>query len=586
MNAAVAEAAVPPRASRQALAQCAQLARLAERTAANADFARRGQRLLDEARLELGPFAAVPLDGFGAWEADPLANRSWQWRLNWLSFVAYLVARQAASGDVRALPRAVEAVLSWLDHFGPPARRHAFEFAWHDHATALRAEQMALLVHCIERADAWAACGGEAAATRIVQALREHAELLAHDEFFSRHTNHGLEQARVLLLLATALDVPGDAQAAGWRASALARIEGELRHAFTDEGVHVENSPAYHAFVFKVFLGIVDEYPADTLGPLHAWMSEIGPRALEFLARILRPDGQLPIIGDTEALPVSDSFKATFAGQPAYEAFRYAQSLGRAGQAPEGLHKIYPRSGYAIFRSDWPAAQGYRRATHLVVKAGASSRYHRQQDDASLVLFHETEDWLIDSGMFGYEKDSPIRQYMRSRAAHNVVVLDRPLEEIRSADPKAVWAVLASSDDPGAPFVTLRSSAYPGALLERRVSLTRRRTVRVEDTISVLDGRPVTAQLLWHVPADKTVEVLGPAEVLVRSTRTARVMRLCVRGDLPDNVKVRAGVNQGRVWSVVSHAANEHQASQVIVFTVSGRQHAHLHTDLSFEVSS
>lgn len=60
---------------------------------------------------------------------------------------------------------------------------------------------------------------------------------------------------------------------------------------------------------------------------------------------------------------------------------------------------------------------------------------------------------------------------------------------------------------------------------------------------------------------------------------------MLLHGDVPDNIMVRAGITHGRVWSVVSLAANEHQASQVIVVTVSGRQHAHLHTEVSFEVS-
>lgn len=570
-------------ARRRLLAGCAQLARLADRVAGNADFARRGSLLLEHGQLELGPFAAVQLAGFGDWETDPLNNRSWQWRLNWLSFVSYLVAHHAASGELRALRLAVEATQSWLDHFGAPVGRHPFEFAWHDHATALRAEQMALLVHRIEQLDAWADCGGPAAAGQLLQALREHAELLAHDEFFSRHTNHGLEQARVLLLLGTSMDVPGDAQAAGWRASALARIEGELRHAFTDEGVHVENSPAYHAFVFKVFLRIVGEYPVDTLGPLHRWMTDVGPRALEFLARILRPDGLLPIIGDTEALPVTDSFKSTFDGLDAYEAFRYAQSLGRRGRPPEGLHKVYPRSGYAIFRDAWLPAANYRRGLHIVFKAGASSLYHRQQDDGHLVVCAYGEDWLIDSGMFGYDSHSPIRQYMRSRAAHNVVLLDRPFAE--HADPAASWQVLAWNEQAARPFATVLNRLYTGATLLRCVSIQGSRGFRVEDTVSADDGKPVDPAVLWHVPADKQVQVTGPSEVLVSSKRTRHAMRIGVQGDLPDNVEIHRGIVKGKVRSVVSKTANSQEPSQVVVFRAHARRRLCLLFDLTFEVT-
>lgn len=573
-------------ARRRALAGCMQLERLSERAAGNADFARRGHLLVARGQLELGPFAAVPLERFGDWEADPLRNRSWQWRLNWLSFVPYLIAHHAAGGDAAALRRAVEATLSWLDHFGKPERRHPFEFAWHDHATALRAEQMALLVHRIESLGRWDDCGGDTAADRLVEAIAEHAELLAHDEFFSRHTNHGLEQARVLLLLSTALETAGDPLPAAWRTRALERIEGELRHAFTDEGVHVENSPAYHAFVFKVFLGIVDEYAADTLGPLHRWMTEVGPKALDFLACVLRPDGRLPIIGDTESLPVTDSFRGAFAGRPEHEAFLHATSLGTKGVPPVTLQRVYPASGYAIFRSDWPGAEQHRRALHAVVKAGACSNYHRQQDDGSLVLWNEGEDWLIDSGLFNYDKASPVRQYMRSREAHNVLLVeDRVPLDPRGREPRDAWQVLAYSDDAALPYLQTRHELYPGIEQLRRVSLYRRRCLRVEDLAVATDGAPFDAAVLWHLPLDKQVQVVGPAEVLVSSKRGRRVMRIGVQGDLPDNVEVHRGIVKGRVRSVVSKAANSQEPSQVVVFRARARKRLCLQFELTFEVT-
>lgn len=571
---------------RRVLGQSVHVERLADKVRGNADFARRGRLLLEEGLAELGPFPAVPMSHFGDWEADPLRNRSWQWRLNWLSFLSYLLARQAIVNDVQALQRAVEATLLWLDHFGPSARRHPFEFAWHDHATALRAEQIALLVHWIERLGCWSSCGGEAAAARLMEALADHAHLLSHDEFFSRHTNHGLEQARVLLLLSTALDTPGDPLPSEWRACALVRIEGELRHAFTSEGVHVENSPAYHAFVFKIFLGIVNEYPADALGPLHHWMTEVGPKALDFLACVLRPDGRLPIIGDTAALPVTDSFRAAFVGRREYKTFLHAITQGVRGAAPTKLHRVYPNSGYAIFRSDWPVPEQYRQALHIVVKAGAISQYHRQQDDGSLVLWNEGEDWLIDSGLFNYNEASPVRQYMRSRDAHNVLLVeDRQALDPRSREPRAAWKVLAHSDNAALPYLQMRHDLYPGIEQLRQVSLSRRRCLRVEDIAVSTDGAPFDAAVLWHVPLDKQVSLVSASEVLVSSKRSGRVMRIRVQGDLPDNVEVHRGIVRGRVRSVVSKAANSQEPSQVVVFRAQARKRLCLQFELTFEVT-
>lgn len=560
-----------------------QLRALTTSVTANADFARRGRRLLENGEIELGPFAAVPMREFDAWESDPLRNRSWQWRLNWLSFVSYLIAHHAATGDTRAIHLALSAARSWIEHFGPPHASGGFEFAWHDHATALRAEQLALLIHYTDANGLWEEHAQSPAGMSLAMACIQHAELLHQDNFFSKYTNHGLEQARVSLLLATALAAEGDPVPMDWRNRALKRIEGEMRHAFTDEGVHVENSPGYHAFVFKALLNIARDYPAESLGPLRRWLVEVGPRALEFLARILRPDGTLPIVGDTEAIPATDSYRAIFGADASYGWFRYAWSRGRAGTVPTQLNRVYPKSGYAIFRSAWPPAESYGRVTHLVFKAGASSRYHRQQDDGHLVVWSDGEDWLIDSGMFNYDSQSPIRQYMQSREAHNVVIVNGPLSEVGRSNPRKTWTVLASSEDSVQPFMSTRNEAYSDIVLDRRVSLQGDRRFSVEDMIWLKEGSPIDVTLLWHVPGDKQVEVLSPTEVRVRSGHTRCAMRMRVRGEIPDTVAVKAGIEAGKVWSVVSTVANAFQPSQVLVFAFAGRRHANIRTEFCFE---
>ena len=106
-------------------------------------------------------------------------------------------------------------------------------------------------------------------------------------------------------------DVEGE-QAKEWQQIAIRRISSELTFAFTDEGVHVENSPAYHVFVFKVFLGIIEDYPEEMFGDLAEQFDQFSAKALSFITHILRPDGKLPPIGDTEQLPTSDAYKDMF----------------------------------------------------------------------------------------------------------------------------------------------------------------------------------------------------------------------------------------------------------------------------------
>ncbi|WP_404416418.1 Stealth CR1 domain-containing protein [Vreelandella aquamarina] len=242
-----------------------------------------GKKLFAQQQLELAPFKAVSFSGWGDWEQDPFNNRSWQWRLNWLSFLSYLMAYHRASDDEAVLDSAREAIQSWLDAYLETDTNYRFEFIWHDHATALRAEQLVLFAYyCREYAPEWASKHGEFLTT-LEQALMVHGQWLAKDSFYSEHTNHGLEQARVLLLLGTVFE--GE-QAREWQQIAIGCISSKLNFAFTDEGLLGENSLAGHIFVFKVFLGIIKDYPAGVLGELADQFSQLQEESDHLTQRI------------------------------------------------------------------------------------------------------------------------------------------------------------------------------------------------------------------------------------------------------------------------------------------------------------
>jgi len=263
----------------------------------------------------------------------------------------------------------------------------------------LRAEQFVFFYYyCREYASGWIGQHGEFL-SYLKQALIVHGQRLAQDDFYSEHTNHGLEQVRVLLLLSTAFE--GE-QAQAWQHTAIRRINSELTFSFTDEGVHVENSPAYHIFVFKVFLGVIEDYPENVLGDLATRFNQFSAKALSFITHILRPDGTLPPIGDTEQLPTSDVYRTAFGDTQEYKYLRYALTQGKEGEAPSALNRVYPKSGYAIFRDHWSTTEHYRKAFHLVIKVGCSSRYHHQQDEGHISLYAGGEDWLIDSGLYNH----------------------------------------------------------------------------------------------------------------------------------------------------------------------------------------
>lgn len=519
-----------------------------------------GEKLFSKRQLELPPFKAVAFSGWGEWEQDPFSNRSWQWRLNWLSFLSYLMAYHRASADNGVLDFAQEGIQSWLDNYLDTDASYPFEFIWHDHATALRAEQLVLFAYyCWEYAPAWAEEHRKFLAY-LERALEVHGQWLVRDDFYSEHTNHGLEQARVLLLLGTVFN---GKQAVEWRKTAIRRISSELDFSFTREGVHVENSPAYHIFVFKVFSGIIKDYPAEVLGDLAEQFDQFSAKALEFVTHILRPDGKLPPIGDTEQLPTSDAYREMFGHMPEYQHIRYALTKGKQGEVPPKLNRVYPSSGYAIFRDQWPTAKNYHLAFHLIAKVGCLSRYHHQQDEGHISVYAGGEDWLIDSGMYNYINKDPVRRYMRGRPGHNVPLISDASYEDDFDHRMNAWQVLEYSEEESSPRLAMQLDVLPPVTQIRRVNMDMESSVlRVEDSFSADDEQERNITLQWHIPQDKVITVEDQS-IIVRSS-SGNKMTIAMQGPCPSNISVAGGVKADKVFSCISYKANSYEPSQVV----------------------
>lgn len=549
----------------------------------NKDFVERG-RLFSECNiLALPGFEEYLNVIFSDWAVNPFSNRTWQWRLNWLSFLSYLIAYHASSKLDVALDKGRDAIYSWLNKYLLTDENCGFEFVWHDHGTALRAEQILIfLTYVSQHASAWKE-RNQAFFEYAQQACRIHAAWLAKNSFYSAHTNHGLEQTRVLLLLS--LEFCEDPSAASWRRIALDRLDSELDYAFTEEGVHVENSPAYHIFVFKVFMGIFADYSPEVLGNLAQKFELFATKAIEFTAWILRPDGLLPVIGDTEQLPTSDSYQSKFGNSREYANFCFANTQGKRGEKPAKLNKVYQKSGYAVFRDAWPDASKYRQALHLVVKAGCLSSYHHQQDEGHLSLYALGEDWLIDSGLYNYNQTDVVRKYMRSRQAHNVALISNASYSKDFEHRMKNWRISAFDDSDDFPFVEMDLQVLKPVRQLRRVSFNRKKVMlTVTDDFFMQDDLARDVTLLWHVPLDKRINVLIDGSVRIMS-KSGNCLLLNVAGEKPDSVVVRKGIIGDRVLSCVSTKTNQYHDSQVIQLLFKGHKMLKIECGFSLEVA-
>lgn len=517
-----------------------------------------GRLVLEESVYRFAGFKQVKVDLFADWMANPLQQRSWQWGTAALNFIPWLIAHHGRSGSYAAIEFAISAIRSWR---AAVARKllDGYEFLDHDHATALRGENAMLLLAYLHRNDL-----GHEYWPELVEFIDGIATQLEKDSFYSKHTNHGLEQSRILAMAADLFpDHKGSPRR--WRIAS-SRLIDELRFAFTRDGVHVENSPAYHQYVCDSFLKIAEMFPRDRLPELNDEIDEVMPKAMRYLVHVIRPDAKFPIIGDTGAKWAVNPF-SRYASTPEYQWLEYVASKRERGRVPPDTVAVFADAGYVAVRDRWKPPGQRGREYHLVMKCGFHSLYHRHDDDFNIVMMCG-EDWLIDGGAHSYAEQLPVRRYLRSKWAHNVPVIDDGSERWPRMRGQRHEAGISATGNDGNVLVDAHSGGYPGYKATRQVEfMPRHRRFIVHDRlVPEAQADRVQFRSLWHVPAHRDVFRRGQ-DILVRSRKNHLGMLISNAGPPCDTVGVfRPGLER-YANAVVSWQANRLEPAKIIAFS-------------------
>jgi hypothetical protein len=470
---------------------------------------------LRESRLRLGSFPPFVWSPDLRWDENPVGDRNWAWRLHSMEPLQFLLAAHAETQADWFLQQCEAVINDWInDNYttNPPS-----EFSWSDHSTALRLRSFL----CVFEYGRRGFLTRESLLT-LLATIHAHASVLADPEFYVEHTNHGLDQSYLLFLAGAAF--PEFADAESWRELGRARTLGELSFSFGSEGVHVENSPGYHLMMLRRALEIESMFQHYLGSDAAAEMRTTLGEGFGFAAHFIRPDGLIPILGDSQAVPATDySTFALLAGERGYQEFRYSISQGREGVPPPETIRVYPQSGYAILRSSWEPGT-FRDALHLVFKAGFLSTYHRHDDDLSFVLFNRGEDWIIDSGLYAYQEKDPLRRYVRSAEGHNVLVIDGLIQG-RSSQHLGLSRIDRFQIKDGNATIEASHDLYPGAKVLRKLTYQSPDTILLHDQAQTADDKPRDFRVLFHIPTDKIV-TLQKTSATVRSLRTGTQLQI------------------------------------------------------------
>ncbi|MGX9935264.1 heparinase II/III family protein [Advenella kashmirensis] len=396
----------------------------------NESFAQRGREFISESKIRLGDFLEYKFEDHDFWAADPFSNRTWRWHLHQLTLLSQLVSAHSADSNDVFLEEAYRLLGDWHEYASIAV---SDKMLWHDQGSALRLKHICMFL--IYALSVGFVVYKDAKFVFILNLIKIHLVKLKDDSFYSRFTNHGFDQSLVLFQVALELEYILDLKEEITLAAE--RIHDEVNFVFCSDGGHKENSPGYLSHGIKQCITALNIERSYNEGiSLFKWLETVIAKATQALCHTMKPDGYLPLIGDTTYIKQKNIFHSYKPNN--FPQFQYALTGGKSGISPGERFFVLPDTGYAFFRSHWNKAN-YTDAVHLSLKAGCLSRGHRQDDDLTFTLYGYGEDWLVDGGTYKYDDTDPHRKYIQSHLSHNLTApLDHPIAKKMGSNPKFV----------------------------------------------------------------------------------------------------------------------------------------------------
>lgn len=375
-------------------------------------------------------------------ETDPSAggDKKVIWELNRHAHFVTLGQAYALTGDERYAEAFAAHLESWMD--GNPPN---LGVNW--------VSSLELAFRSIAWLWALALFSGSPALTPELLA-RALKHLIAHGRhiaaypstYFSPNT-HLTGEALGLFYLGILL--PGLRRAEGWRAFGREVLLEQLPIQVRPDGVYFEQSTWYQAYTADFYLHLLalsraagEDLPAGALERIAS--------AVDFLAWVTRPDGEVSRIGDDDGgrlLALGARRPGDFRDTLAAGAVLFGRGDWKAavgGDAPElvwllgpdaldayralepaptpRLSRSFPDGGYFVMRDGWSERAGY--AAIDCGPHGALSCGHAHADALSFEFAAGGRTWVVDPGTFVYTADPAARDAFRASSAHNTIVVN------------------------------------------------------------------------------------------------------------------------------------------------------------------
>lgn len=407
-----------------------------------------------------------PLLGYGAlnfgpeieWLRDPVSGAQWPpdchghvsftrvagadvrvlWELNRMGHLITLGRAYAVTGDEGFAEEFFVQVEGWKDQ-----NRLGFGPNW---SCAMEVSLRAMNLLAAFQLLRGARSVTEDRLSMMLTLFEEHGRYIrSHLEFsYIATSNHYLSDVTGLLWLGVCL--PELEQAQGWRTFGLREMLREMDKQVLPDGAHYESSTGYHRFVVELFLYSFLLCRANTIEIGNEYWQKLRSM-IEYLRAYLRPDGQAPLIGDTDSgqvMPMASHTAADHAYLLAVAAVLFNEPAFKINEeSPEELFWLLGETALATFKglatTEASAARSSvfseagtfilrNQDSYLLLNAsgtGLSGRgAHAHNDALSLEVAACGTSFISDPGTYVYTADLALRHRFRSTAFHSTVEVD------------------------------------------------------------------------------------------------------------------------------------------------------------------
>ncbi|NOG43624.1 MAG: alginate lyase family protein [Calditrichaeota bacterium] len=201
-----------------------------------------------------------------------------------------------------------------------------------------------------------------------------------------------------------------------WLNMFVPKIINEIKEQILPDGGHYERSPMYQNIIITDFIDLVniiyslDKTLPDNVKSLKELLEEKLKKMMVWQNRILQPDGEVPLLGDS-------AFQIALKSQSLQQYYDLVVKK-KWGSGKQNQVSSLTNSGYHVFRSD---------DQYLVFDTGelgvSYQPGHAHCDILSFEYSYKTERFFVDTGVGNY-LENEVRLKARSIYAHNTAVVN------------------------------------------------------------------------------------------------------------------------------------------------------------------